>query len=269
MLVAHAGVVVGVDLGGEEQGPELGAGDGDDGRGGGVGGDVAVPVAEDVGGLVEARVVVGEGRVGQDAIQRVGEALGDEEIELGVGVGLDGQHVGGSEAGAILKQVVDALDAVGIAPVVGDEVGVVVGGDARVGGDKDSRGGVEDRWKRVVGNVAGPGLGGVERVDGDGRDGRADGVGGGGEGGNLLFFRAMPVGADANDYRGLSAARCAVSAPASRCARWGPRLRSRRRSFDGACEDKYGGLSTTRCAISTPASRCARGVTRLRLRRRV
>ncbi len=56
-------VVVGVDvvadLGREEHGPDLVIGGEGDGRGGGVDGDVAVPAAQEVGGLQEAGVLVG------------------------------------------------------------------------------------------------------------------------------------------------------------------------------------------------------------------
>ena len=50
-----------VGFGGEEHGPEGVAGGVDDGGGGAVGVDVAVPVAEEVGGLVEAFGVGGCG----------------------------------------------------------------------------------------------------------------------------------------------------------------------------------------------------------------
>ncbi len=113
-------------------------------------------------------------------IEGVGEALGYEQIELGVDVHLDAQHVGGGEGmvggDAGFEQVVDSFDAVGVGPVVGDEVGIVVGGDAGVGGGEDAGGGVEDGGESVVGDVAGPGLGLVEGVDGDERERRADGV---------------------------------------------------------------------------------------------
>ena len=136
--------------------------------------------------LEKARVLVGEGAV----VEGVGEALGDEEIELGVDVHLDAQHVGGSErvvgGDGGFEEMVDAFDAVGGGPVVGDEVGVVVGGDAGVGGGEDAGGGVEYGGEGVVGDVAGPGLGEVEGVDGDGGDGGADGVVRGGGGGDCF-----------------------------------------------------------------------------------
>ncbi len=112
-------------------------------------------------------------------IEGVGEALGYEEVELGVDIHLDAEHVGGGEGmvggDAGFEEVVDALDAVGVGPVVGDVIGVVSRGDAGVGGGDDAGGGVEYGGERVVGYVAGPGLREVERVDGDGGDGRADG----------------------------------------------------------------------------------------------
>ena len=168
-MVAGVGVVA--DLWREEHGPDLVVGGEGEGGGGGVGGDVAVPVAEDVRGLQEASVFVGEGAV----VESVGEALGNEEIELGVDVHLDAQHVGGGKGvvggDAGVEEVVDPFDAVGVGPVVGEVVGVVVGGDAGVGGGEDAGGGVEDGGEGVVGDVAGPGLGEVEGVDGDGGEG--------------------------------------------------------------------------------------------------
>ena len=134
-------------------------------------------------------------------IEGVGEALGYEEVELGVDVHLDAEHVGGGEGmvggDAGVEEVVDALDAVGVGPVVGDEVGVVVGGDAGVGGGEDAGGGVEDGGEGVVGDVAGPGLGGVEGVDGDGGEGEPMVYGGGGScagGGSLSVEGAEGVG---------------------------------------------------------------------------
>ncbi len=88
-VVAGVGVVA--DLGCEEHGPDLVIGGEGEGGGGGVGGDVAIPVAQNVRGLEEAGVFVGERAV----IECIGEALGYEEIELGVDVHLDAQHVGG------------------------------------------------------------------------------------------------------------------------------------------------------------------------------
>ena len=92
-LEVVAGVGVVADLGSEEHGPDLVIGGEGDGGGGGVGGDVAVPAAQEVGGLQEACVLVGERAV----VEGVGEALGYEEIELGVDVHLDAEHVGGGE----------------------------------------------------------------------------------------------------------------------------------------------------------------------------
>ena len=73
-LEVVAGVGVVAELGGEEHGPDLVIGGEGEGGGGGVGGDVAVPAAKEVGGLQEARVLVGEGAV----VEGVGEALGYE-----------------------------------------------------------------------------------------------------------------------------------------------------------------------------------------------
>ena len=171
------GLVVVEDLGSEEHGPELVIGGGGEGGGGGVDGDVAIPVAQDVCRLEEPRVLVGERAV----VEGVGQALGDEQIELGVDVHLDVQHVRGGKrvvgGDGGFEEMVDALDAVGVGPVAGDGVGVVVGGDAGVGGGEDAGGGVEDGGELVVGDVAGPGLGEVEGVDGDEGEGGADGVG--------------------------------------------------------------------------------------------
>ena len=90
-------------------------------------------------------------------------------------VHLDAQHVcrGEGMVGgyAGVEEMVDALDAVGVRPVVGDEVGVVGGGDAGVGGGEDAGGWIEDGGEGVVGDVAGPGLGEVEGVNWDGGEG--------------------------------------------------------------------------------------------------
>ena len=101
-------------------------------------------------------------------IYGVGEALGDDVVHVGVDVGLEAEHVGGSEVLGGDEDLPDALVAVGIGPVVGDGVGVVVGGDAGVGGGEDAVGWVEDLRELVEGNVAGPLAAGSERADRDG-----------------------------------------------------------------------------------------------------
>ena len=83
------------DLRIDEEGPERGPGGDDDGGGRGVGVYVAVPVAEEIGGLVEAFVAVEFGFGG--VVDGVGEALRDDVVEVGVDVGLEGEHVGGGE----------------------------------------------------------------------------------------------------------------------------------------------------------------------------
>ena len=65
----------------------------------------------------------------------------------------------------------DALVAIGGAPVEGDGVGVVVGGDAVVCGGEEAVGWIDDLGELVVGDGAGPLLGGVECVGGDWADG--------------------------------------------------------------------------------------------------
>ena len=153
-------------MGIEQERPEGGAGGVHDGGCGGVGVYVAVPVAEEVGGLVEALVF------GRGVVDGVGEALGDDMVEVGVDVGLQGEHVGGGEMVARAEELPDALVAVGRSPVEGDGVGIVVGGDAGVGGGENAAGGIEGLGELVEGDVAGPVVGGVERVGGDGAEGR-------------------------------------------------------------------------------------------------
>ena len=104
-------------------------------------------------------------------VDGVGEALGDDVVEVGVDVGLEGEHVGGGEVVSGGEDLPDALVAVGGGPVEGDGEGVVVGCDAGVGGGEDAVGWVEGLRELVEGDVAGPVLGGVEGVDGDGADG--------------------------------------------------------------------------------------------------
>jgi len=167
--------VVGFDLRSEQHRPELGAGGGDDGGGGGIERHVAVEVAEEVGGLMEAFGVLGEGACG-GVVESVSETVGEDEVEVGVGVILDGQHILGLEERAGGEELADTLDAVGIDPVVGEVVGVVVGRYAGVGGGEDAGGWVDDLREVGVGDVAGPGLCGVEGVYRDGGDWVADGV---------------------------------------------------------------------------------------------
>ena len=167
---------VGADLWGEDHGPEDGAGGGDDGGSDGVGVYGAVPVAEDVGGGVEATFVAGGVGRGIFAvvcvgiirmIDGVGEALGDDVVEVGVNVGLEAEHVGGGEVLGRGEDLPDALVAVGIGPVGGDGEGVVVGSDAVVGGGEDAAGRVEDVGELVEGDVAGPLTAGSECADGN------------------------------------------------------------------------------------------------------
>ncbi len=161
-------------LGVDEEGPEGGAGGDDDGGGRGVRVYDAVPVAEEVGGLMEM-LVGGEAGAG-GVVDGVGETLGDDVVEVGVDVGLEGEHVGGGELvfsgdGFFGEDLPDALIAIGRTPVEGDGVGVVVGGDAVVGGGEDAVGWVGNLRELVVGDGADPVLGGVEGVGGDGADG--------------------------------------------------------------------------------------------------
>lgn len=65
-----------------------------------------------------------------------GEAPAQLLIHCAVDVGLHGQHVFGYELIAALEQFVDALDPVGIGPVVSDWKWCLGGGDAGVGGCK-------------------------------------------------------------------------------------------------------------------------------------
>ena len=110
--------------------------------------------------------------LGGGVVDGVGEALGDDVVEVGVDVGLEGEHVGGGEVVRWeAEDLPDALVAVGCAPVEGDGEGVVVGGDAGVGCGEDAVGWIEGLGELVEGDVAGPVLGGVEGVDGDGADG--------------------------------------------------------------------------------------------------
>ena len=161
-------------MGVEQERPEDGVCSVDDGWGSGVGVYVAVPVAEDVGGLVEALVVCEGWRGG--VVDGVGEPLGDDVVDVGVDIGLEREHVGGGKAvlggeSFVDEDLPDALVAVGRGPVERDGVGIVVGGDAGVGCGENAVGRVEGLGKLVEGNVAGPLLRGVERVGGDGTDG--------------------------------------------------------------------------------------------------
>jgi hypothetical protein len=112
-------VVVGgqlAQLGLENHGPQRGAGLGDDGSGGGVGGEAAIPTAHQVGGLAHTRIAVALGA--GSVVDGVGKAMAHLLIDFAVDVGLDGQHVGGRELIAAVERFVDALDAVGIGPLV-------------------------------------------------------------------------------------------------------------------------------------------------------
>ncbi len=95
-------------------------------------------------------------RTCERVVESVGEALREDVIEVGVDVGLEGEHVGGGESGAMAEETPDALVAVGRGPVQGEGVAVVVGCGAGVGGGDDAAGGVEDLWELVEGDVAGP-----------------------------------------------------------------------------------------------------------------
>jgi hypothetical protein len=86
--------------------------------------------------LMEAFVFCKFGFAG--VVDGVSEALGDDVIEIGVDVGLESEHVGGSELIFCSERFFgenfpDALVAVGRAPVERDGIGVVVRGDAIVG----------------------------------------------------------------------------------------------------------------------------------------
>ncbi len=117
---------------------------------------------------MEAAVVGGGGFIAVGMVDGVGEALGYDVVQVGVDVGLEAKHVGRGEVLGGDEGLPDALVAVGIGPVKGDDEGVVVGGDARVGGGEDSAGRVEGLGKLIEGDVAGPLAAGIERADGDG-----------------------------------------------------------------------------------------------------
>ena len=104
-------------------------------------------------------------------VDGVGEAVGDDLVDVGVDVGLEVEHVCWGELLAGGEDLPDALVAVGVCPVEGDGVGVSVGGDAGVGGGEDAVGGIEGLGELVEGDVSGPVLGGVDAADGDGADG--------------------------------------------------------------------------------------------------
>ena len=154
----------------EDEGPEGFAGGVDDGGGCGVGVYVAVPVAEKVGGLMETLGVRAFAEC-RGVVDGVGEALGDDVVEVRVDVRLEGEHVGGGEVVAGGENLPDAFVAVGGAPVKGDGEGVVVRRDAGVGCGEDTVRWVEGLRKLVEGDVACPVLGGVKGVDGDWADG--------------------------------------------------------------------------------------------------
>ena len=102
------------ELGLKDQGPERGAGLVDDGCGGGVGGESAIPTAHEVGGLTHARIAVAFRT--RSVIDSVGETVAHLLIDFTVDVGLDGDHVGSGEMVAAVERVVNALDAIGIRP---------------------------------------------------------------------------------------------------------------------------------------------------------
>ena len=158
----------GAEFGDEDHGPELDSCDVYDGWRGAAGVYATFPVAEDVCGLVETFGVGGE--VWAGVVDGIGEALGDEVIDVGVDVGLELEHVGRGEVLGGCEDLPDALVAIGIGPVEGDGVGVAFGGDSVVGGGEDSVGRVEDAGELVEGDVAGPGLCGVDTADGDGAE---------------------------------------------------------------------------------------------------
>ena len=81
---------------------------------------------------------------GGGVVERVGEALADVLVYVGVDVILETEHVGGGQSVPVAEDVDDAIGAEGIDPVVGDRPGVVVGGDARVGGGQITIDGVCD-----------------------------------------------------------------------------------------------------------------------------
>ncbi len=162
----------GVEAGarGEEHGPEDGAGSVYDvgGRAGDV--DEAVPLAENVSGLMEALGIGGGVRAG--VIDGVGEALGERVIDVGVDVGLELEHVGRGEVFGGGETLPDALVAVGVTPVEGDGEGIEFGGDAGVGGGEDAAGWVVDLGEQLEGDIASPLAIGVEAAGGDGTERR-------------------------------------------------------------------------------------------------
>src|ERR1700722_9201737 len=113
-------------------------------------------------------------------VDRVCEALGYDVVEVGVDVGLEREHVRGSELvfggdGFGREFLPDALVAIGRAPVESQGIGVVIGCDAVVGSGQDAIGRIDDLGELVVGDGADPVLRDVESIGGGG------GGGGGGQ----------------------------------------------------------------------------------------
>jgi hypothetical protein len=178
LVLARFGLRNGVGLRGDlridQERPESSTGCDDDGGGCGVGVQTSVPVAENVGGLVETLVAGQFGLAG--VVDGVGETLGDDAIEVGVDVGLESEHIGWGEFvfggdGFVGEDLPDTLIAVGGAPVESDGIGVVVGRDTVVGGGEDAVGRVDGLGEAVVGNGADPLLRSIESVGGNGADG--------------------------------------------------------------------------------------------------
>ena len=89
-------------------------------------------------------------------IDSVGEALRQFVIQLGVDIGLQREHVGAGHLFVAGEPLPDALVAVGRGPFERERRGVVVRGDARVGGGKDATRGVERGGQGCEGDHALP-----------------------------------------------------------------------------------------------------------------
>ena len=81
---------------------------------GGIGREPAIPAAHQVGGL--AKLIVGIRRV----VDRVGEPMRQLLVHLAVDIGLHGEHVRRRQMIAALQQLVNALRAIRIGPLVGE-----------------------------------------------------------------------------------------------------------------------------------------------------
>src|ERR1035441_8643081 len=101
MMISSSAKLDSAQLGLQNQRSEGVAGLGDDGGGGGIGGQAAIPRAHQGVGLAEAVICAGS------VFDGVGKAMGQLLIDLAVNIGLDGEHIGGGEMVAALQQFVD------------------------------------------------------------------------------------------------------------------------------------------------------------------